>query len=623
MAKKDILFRSKLKKARSLLESGRLEEAESALSQLVRTYPRNAELWLLRGVLEGKRRNPVSAADHLRKAAELQPDNPTIQYNYGIALRDSGDFEHAIPAFKRAVELNPGHDEAQDCLAHAYLAIGELDRAIDAFKITIKTAPNKAEAHSNLGSVYQAQGRLSEAEVCYRQALSFKPDLEIADNLGSVLVSQGRFEEAVEAYREGLQRQSGKYRVLSNLLLTLNYLPNTDQAEILEEHRRVNALFSGLRRYNRESDAGDASGRIRVGYISPDLREHSVAYFIEPLLERHDRDRFEVWIYSATAKSDATTQRLRSLAEHWVDVSALNFEQAAEVIHQNKTDILVDLAGHTACNSLPALARKPAPVQLTWLGYPNTTGLEEIDYRLVDAVTDLPGQEDYYTERLIRLPGCFLCYRPPEDAPAVSALPAADGQGVTFGSFNNLAKINDGVIALWAQLLQRVPDSRLLIKNPSLTDENTRTRYMNRFKDAGADAERITLMGHTPTRQEHLELYGRIDIALDTFPYNGTTTTCEALWMGVPVITLAGDRHAARVGASLLQALGHPEWVADTDDLYIAAAASLASNLSRLGAIRETLRDEVAASSLCDAEGFADKLEKVYLDIWKHRQGLG
>ncbi|BCO31795.1 hypothetical protein TspCOW1_18980 [Thiohalobacter sp. COW1] len=621
MAKKDILFRSRLKKARSLLESGQLEAAESALSRLVHAYPRNAELWLLRGVLEGKRRNPVAAADHLSKAAELQPENSAIQYNYGIALRDSGNYEHAITTFNRAVELNPGHDEAWDCLAHAYIASGDLDRAIDTFKIIIQRAPYKAEAQSNLGSVYQAQGRLSEAEECYRQALSCKPDLEIADNLGSVLVSQGRFEEALDVYRNGFQRQTGKRKVLSNLLLTLNYLPGLDQAEVLEEHKQLNPLFSRMHRYSNELDVSDASDRIRVGYISPDLREHSVAYFIEPLLERHDRDRFEVWVYSVTARTDATTQRLRSLAEHWVDVSALTFEQTAEIIHQNKTDILVDLAGHTACNSLPVLACKPAPVQLTWLGYPNTTGLEEIDYRLVDALTDPPGQEDYYTEQLIRMPGCFLCYRPPEDAPAPSPLPATGNQGVTFGSFNNLAKINDGVIALWAQLLERVPDSRLLIKNPSLTDENTRIRYMNRFKDAGADEARITLMGHTPTRQQHLELYGQVDIALDTFPYNGTTTTCEALWMGVPVITLAGDRHAARVGASLLQALGHPEWVTDTHDLYIEAAADLVSDLTRLGSIRESLRDEMAASPLCDAGGFAGKVEKVYLDIRRHGSG--
>jgi predicted O-linked N-acetylglucosamine transferase (SPINDLY family) len=286
-------------------------------------------------------------------------------------------------------------------------------------------------------------------------------------------------------------------------------------------------------------------------------------------------------------------------------------------IRDDGIDILVDLAGHTAGNSLKVFARQAAPIQVTWLGYPNTTGLEGMRCRIVDPVVDPPGQDSYYTENLVRLPGCFLCYKPPADAPAVSILPAAESAQLTFGSFNNLTKINDGVIRLWSEVIKAVPGSRLLLKNSSLTDEKTRLHYQQKFLEHGLDRECIELIGHTPTRQEHLALYDLVDIGLDTFPYNGTTTTCEALWMGVPVLTVAGEYHAGRVGLTLLEAAGLSDWVSDSDKDFIENAVKKSENLSKLSALRAGLRERLLASDLCNAAQFTSNLEHAYRGMWQ------
>jgi predicted O-linked N-acetylglucosamine transferase (SPINDLY family) len=286
-------------------------------------------------------------------------------------------------------------------------------------------------------------------------------------------------------------------------------------------------------------------------------------------------------------------------------------------------DILVDIAGHTAHNKLTAFAFKPAPVQVTYLGYPNTTGLSAIDYRLTDSTADPEGQGRYYTERLVRLPGCFLCYLPLADAPPLTPLPAAASGRITFGSFNNLSKMSPDVVGLWSRLVQAVPGSRLLVKNSSLSDESVRARYREQFRAQGLEDGQLELVGHTPTREEHLAMYGQLDIALDTFPYNGTTTTCEALWMGVPVVTLKGEVHAARVGATLLNSVGLPELVADSPDDFLRVATDLALDTNRLGQQRAGLRQRLSESSLCDGDAFARKVEQAYRDMWVKWCGQG
>ncbi len=619
MAKKNILLRSKKKKAQALLDDNRLEEARALLEQLAEMDRRDAETRLMLGVIAGRQGDHQQAAEHLGVACALQPGQAPLHYNLGIALRESGDLEAAIEEFARAAAIRPDYAEAQECLAHALIQVGDLAEAVAVFRQALRHRPDNAEWHSNLGSVLQAQGHLEDAVVSYREALRLKPALATAyDSLGSALTSQGKFDEALACYRESLRRFPANHRARSNLLLTLNYLADADPAEVFEEHKRWGTMHGVSDRANPPAGhSPDPERRLRVGYVSPDFRAHSVAFFIEPLLSGHGRQVVEVVCYSDVPRHDAVTTRLRATADLWRDIHGLKDDVVADRVRADGIDILVDLAGHTAHNRLAMFARRPAPVQVTYLGYPGTTGLAAMDYRLTDAVADPDGEDHGYTEQLVRLPPPFLCYQPLTDAPAVSPLPVSRSGHITFGSFNNLAKIGPDVIALWAELTVATPGARLLVKNPSLTDDATRERYYAAFAAAGLARDRVELVGHTPTQAEHLALYSRLDIALDTFPYNGTTTTCEALWMGVPVVTLAGRHHAGRVGASLLTAVGHPEWIAATAKEYVATAAGLAADLDRLRAVRAALRPAVMASALCDAAGFSRRIESAYRDIWR------
>ncbi len=617
MAKKSILIRSRIKRVQSLVEQGKDPEALDLLRQLVHQDRANPDIWLMLGIIHGRGGNPAEAEACLRKAMRLRGTHVPTLYNLGIAIRDQGRPAEALPLFERVVSLAPQYVDAHDNIAHCHLALGDLEQAAASFRKAIGIFPRKAELWSNLGSVQQARGHLTEAENCYRKALELDPQMATAyDSLGSALTGQGRFEEALECYRESLRRHPRNARAYSNYLLTLNYLAEIDDQALFDAHREWGRRFDrSVSRMTESTSSRNGSKRIRVGFVSSDLRRHSVSHFFEPLLEACDRDRFEFICYASLPREDEVTERLKRLAAAWRDITAMNDIDAARIIRDDGIDILIDLNGHTAGNRLGIFVERPAPVQVTWLGYPNTTGLEAIDYRIVDELTDPPGREAFHTESLLRLPGCFLCYRHPDDAPEVALPPMLENGYVTFGSFNNLAKINSEVIRLWSRVIEAVPESRLLIKNPSLTDEKTRERYYALFEEAGLPRDRVELLGHTPTPSEHLALYSRVDVALDTFPYNGTTTTCEALWMGVPVVTLAGGRHAARVGLSLLTAAGHPEWVAEDDEQYVVIAAGLAANPKQLAALRAGLRRALEASTLCGAQGFAARMGAALEDM--------
>jgi predicted O-linked N-acetylglucosamine transferase (SPINDLY family) len=342
-----------------------------------------------------------------------------------------------------------------------------------------------------------------------------------------------------------------------------------------------------------------------------------VAYFIEPILAHHDPDRFEIYCYAQVGRGDVMTERLQALAGHWRRTLGMSDAELAAQVRADGIDILVDLAGHTANSRLTAFTSRPAPVQIGYLGYPNTICSPAIAYRLTDAWADPPGQEQFHCEELIRLPRGFLCYAPSPDAPAVTPPPSLTNGHITFGSFNNLAKINTGVVALWARLLQAEPTARLVIKNGSLRDPATRERYHALFQQHGIARARVDLAAWTPAMRDHLAAHAGIDIGLDTFPYNGTTTTCEALWMGVPVVALAGDRHASRVGVSLLTRLGLTELIAETLEHYIRVAQYLSANPARLSELRHGLRARIQASTLCDGAAFTRELEDTYRELWR------
>ena len=491
------------------------------------------------------------------------------------------------------------------------------DEALAVYQRAVELEPENARQLANLGGLLGECYRPAEAIEILERAVAADPGSADARNhLGNRLREQGRAAEAAAAYRAALVADPASAMAHSNLLYTMNADTEVSAQEIFEESRRWDAAHGVAAATVAHQMERDPERRLRLGYVSPDLRSHSVSRFLEPLLAGHDHERFELFAYAQVANPDDVTRRFEGLVDHWCSTVGMSDEALAARVRDDEIHILVDLAGHTGNSRLAAFARHPAPVQVSWLGYPNTTGLAAMDYRLTDAIADPddgPG-DDLHSETLIRLPHGFLCFAPERDGP-----PVADGAGdpVTFGSFNNLAKITPKVVAAWARILIAVPESRLVLKNRSLADDETRSRYLALFAGHGIENERLDLVAWIDSPSGHLGAYEQIDIGLDPFPYNGTTTTAEALWMGVPVITLRGNRHGGRVGASLLAAVGQTELIAETVDDYVAAAAALAQDSDRLAALRQTLRPAMAASPLCDAEGFTRDVEAAYRDMWR------
>ncbi len=460
-------------------------------------------------------------------------------------------------------------------------------------------------------------GRLEDALSCYRSCARAHPGSRAAYiGIGNALVDLWCTHEAIEAFEKALELAPGSAELFSAILFFHHYRIPPDRERILELSRRFGQVMErAVPRMAPAGPAGAAPGRrVRVGYVSPNFSRHSVGYFMTPVIAHHDRDRFEVYCYYSHALSDDTTDRVRQLADGWRDIVHLDDDTVARMVRADGIDILVDLAGHSKGNRLGVFARKPAPVQMTWLGYPDTTGLAAIDYRITDRIADpQPEADRWHTERLLRMDDLFLTYQPPEDSPPGAARDAP-ASGVVFGSFNNLAKLNEPTVRLWSQILSAVPDSRLVIKAGSLSYQGAVERFTDCLEGHGVDADRVELLGWVQGRREHLALYDQVDIALDTFPYNGTTTTCEALWMGVPVVSLAGDAHMSRVGATLLRSVGLDDLVAASGEDYMRIAVELAQDAGRRRALRTGLRARMQSSPLLDHRAFTRKLERRFLE---------
>ncbi|MDD2319828.1 MAG: tetratricopeptide repeat protein [Geobacteraceae bacterium] len=497
---------------------------------------------------------------------------------------------------------------------------GLLAEAADAFRSVLSAHPEHLSALVELGNTLYSQALMNDAVEQYRAAIRLYPHVAaVYNNLGIVYQEQGRTDEAIAEYRRALELDPGYTMAHSNLLRCLNFHPAIDNAALFEAHKSFETLHGSLRRphelsfpNNREPDR-----QLRIGYVSPDLGNHSVAYFVTSVFPNHDRTRFQVFCYSDRGKEDKSTERIKQGVDVWRRTSGMDDKTLFSLIRNDAIDILVDLAGHTGGNRLPLFAMRPAPVQVTWLGYPNTTGLATMDYRIVDDISDPPGEADrYHSETLLRLPNGFLCFDPPVDAPAVKPLPMLQNGFVTFGSFNALAKITDEAVALWSRILARVPGSRILLKNKCLFDESTRNRLYGQFAVHGISSDRLMMTPYTLTTEEHLDCYSHLDISLDTFPYNGTTTTCESLWMGVPVIGLLGGRHASRVTASILTRLGLDSLVGRDADECVEISVHLAGRHELLEVVRNGLRERMRRSALCDGKGFTRELENAYRNIW-------
>jgi predicted O-linked N-acetylglucosamine transferase (SPINDLY family) len=538
----------------------------------------------------------------------------------GIINGQLGSWQEAVGCWHEAIAIQPENLDAHFNLGQGLIVLGRYEEALTHFQQILRSRPNDSAAYHGLGFALKQLFRLEEAAASFEQVLRLKPDLvEARNNLGMTYKDQGQLDLAIACFREALRAKPTYAEAHSNLLLAMLYSPALDPSAVFAEHRHWAEKHANvLLPLNTHPNTRDPDRRLRIGYVSPDLRTHSIAFFLAPLLVNHDPTAVEITCYANVSRPDAITGYFQTLAGKWRNIHSLPDEAVAKLIQEDAIDILVDLSGHTAHNRLLVFARRPAPVQVTYLGYPNTTGLSTIDYRFTDSWADPLGETDqWHTEELIRLPRGFLCYRSVDDAPPVAALPSLTTGQVTFGSFKILSKMTPEVVALWARILSAVPGSRLFLKNKSLHDIATAKHCRELFARHGIVGERLTLQGWQSGIGDHLNAYAHVDIALDTFPYNGTTTTCEALWMGVPVITLAGSLHAGRVGVSLLSQLELNDLIATDADGYVARAERWAKDLDGLSRLRADLRDRMANSSLCDGPAFARDVENAYRAIWR------
>jgi predicted O-linked N-acetylglucosamine transferase (SPINDLY family) len=636
-------------------QAGNLQEAERRYRQILQTAPSNADAWYLLGaschardeVAEAitcyqqalhfkphyaeaysnlgvayKMRGQVAEAiASYEQALRLKPSIPDPYNNLGIALADLGRLEEAIARFEQALRLKHDFPEALYNLGKAQQQQGKLDDAIANYQRALQLRPDYADASNNLGVALTTQGRLDEATAYLQQALRLNPrHADANNNLGNVLKEQGRLDEAGYYYHQAILCRPEFFGAHSNLLVCWNYDPTVEPDALFQEHRRWAEMHARTTSAAGHTNDRNPDRRLRIGYVSPDFYHHAAAHFLEPIFAHHDPRQVEVFAYAEVSAPDSVTGRFQARAHGWRSTFG---RTDAEVVHQVRADgidILLDLAGHTANNRLLVFAQKPAPVQITYLGYPNTTGLASIDYRLTDAIADPPGEPRRHSEELVRLPRAF-CYAVLENAPDVSPPPARRSGQITFGSLHNLAKLNGQVLDLWCGILRAVPTARLLVFRHTLQG-SAKEYFRQQFTNRGIGPDRVELRNSLEVGTTYLHVYGAVDIALDAFPWNGHTTACEALWMGVPVITLYGNRYAGRMAADTLTALGLTELIADTPARYQAIALDWAKNVERLSPIRSELRGRMRNSPLCDGVAFTRSLEQTYRRLW-HRWCAG
>ena len=626
-------------------------QAQEYYRALLETEPDNAQALAELGAHAGAAGRHDEAAKYLERACSLVPGNALYLHNFGESLRQLLQLQQAEAVFRKALAIDPAFAPAYKSLSeialvayrHAqqrqdagemarlagefstlaiacgnlYQEAGAAPQAIEMFREILRILPEHAGALSNLGNALRLMGQITEAEMVCRKALAIRKDFPQAwNNLGNALVEQGRYAEAKSCFDNALALKPGFPEAIHNAgsgsLFNLLYSPELTLGAIESRHRQWGAAFA-LARARTSRALLEPGRRLRIAYLSADFRQHAMLHFIEPILACHDVQQFEVVCYAQGPARDEHTHRLMAYGHEWVWIHPLDDDALVKRIEDDGIDILVDCVGHTFGTRLRALARKPAPVMMSWLGYLAATGLPAMDYRLTDAWVDPPQQASPEgLEQVLRVPGGMMAYRPHHTFPDVADVPSTGNGHVTFGSLNNMQKFNPHVASSWAAILKRVPDSKLLMQSKFLVDHGMIGRVRGMFEVFGIGSERLDLRPYSP---DFLQAYAEIDVALDTFPYGGGATTCDALWMGVPVITLSADRPCGRLSTSILNQIGHSEWIAASSASYVDLACHVAGNGELLKGIRSTLRNEMRASVLCDEAGFVRRLEQVYLTV--------
>lgn len=549
-------------------------------------------------------------------------------YNLGVAYGEMLKFDMAIVFYELALHFNPHCAEACNNLGVIYKDKDNLDKAVECYQMALSIKPHFSQSLNNLGVVYTVQGKMDAAASMIEKAIVANPTYaEAYNNLGVLYRDAGNISLAIEAYEQCLQIDPDSRNAGQNRLLAMNYINEGNDDKLFEAHREWGRRFMRLYpQYTFWENSKEMERSLVIGYVSPDYFTHSVSYFIEAPLLYHDYENYKVVVYSAVVKADAKTHKFKDRVLKkggiWRDIYGIDEKKVASMVREDKIDILVELTGHTANNRLGMMACRPAPVQVTWIGYPNTTGLPTIDYRITDSLADRPDTRQKHVEELVRLPECFLCYTPSPEAGPVSPTPALTNGFVTFGSFNNLAKITPKVLQVWAKILCAVPNSRLVVKCKPFCCDSVRQRFLTTLEQLGLESVRVDLLPLILLNHDHMQAYSLMDISLDTFPYAGTTTTCESLYMGVPCITMAGSVHAHNVGVSLLTKVGLGHLIAKTEDEYLQLALELASDITALSNLRMTLRNLMFKSPVCDGTNFIRGLESTYRNMW-HRYCRG
>ncbi|PKO60985.1 MAG: hypothetical protein CVU24_10630, partial [Betaproteobacteria bacterium HGW-Betaproteobacteria-18] len=619
-----------LQTAIALHQSGNFRQAEVIYQNILRSEPNHADALHLLGLTYHQQGQSKLAIPLIKKAITLNPDDVTYSFNLGHLYQDLGQLDEAIACFQQVLARQPGAIDALVALGTAFKAKGRLDEAIASYQKAIVTQSVSFKVFLELANAFFEQGRLdqahytvahacmlqdqlAEAVANYQQALTYNPKhFDAQLDLASALLRQGKTEEGVAGFRTALAIRPASATGHSNLLFAMQSLSTCPPAELFQEHLRYAERFEAPLKPLRQPHPNnrDPERRLKVGYVSGDFCNHVVAFFFAPILAGHDKSQVEIFGYYNNNQFDNHTQWIAAHMDHFMVCHTLSDEQLVEQIRADGIDILVDLSGHTAANRLPVFARKPAPVQVTYIGYPGTTGLSSIDYRISDPWQDPVGlTERYHSETLVRIPG-GMAYLPDAGAPDVNVLPALASGELVFASLNNLSKVNPAVITLWSRILQALPQARLMLGN--VTDSGIRDRLTDLFGQAGIGPERLILQPRVSVA-DYLALHHKIDIALDPFPYNGGTTTMHSLWMGVPVITLAGDHAVSRLCAAHLSRVGLNEFIAHSEEEYLQCAIRFANDLPALNQVRQSLRQRMNASA-CDPAAITRQLEAAYRD---------